>query len=373
MAHALARAGHKLVVISRALNNPQHYFEADGVEVYRILPSLNFDSTPVVWRLNRWWEGYRLAVALQLRQILRERQIDIIESPELHAEPMLYAKLSSKPPLVVRLHSGSRVVSNFETTLSKRVKLNRRAESWLIEQAACVTSPSQALRDSLNGQRGSRSLTVIPNPVDVDHFKPNSDFSPSESAPSILCVGRPRFLKGIHILGHAIPKVWQENPETIFKFVPAPMGKGGGSPRDAYCDLLGGLIEDSRIRILDPVLRAQLPDVYRSATMCVVPSLWEGFGYVAAEAMACGTPVIASRIAGLAEIVEDGRSGVLFETANANELADTVVNLIRDRARRSQIALVARQRIVDEFASGIIASRMAQLYSQVVQENRCPN
>ena len=91
------------------------------------------------------------------------------------------------------------------------------------------------------------------------------------------------------------------------------------------------------------------------------------------RSMACGTPVIASRIAGLAEIVEDGRSGVLFETANANELADTVVNLIRDRARRSQIALVARQRIVDEFASGIIASRMAQLYSQVVQENRCPN
>src|SRR5262245_29235556 len=58
MAHGLARAGHKIVIVSRALTDAQHYFEADGVEVFRILPSVNLDSTPVVWRLNRWWEGY---------------------------------------------------------------------------------------------------------------------------------------------------------------------------------------------------------------------------------------------------------------------------------------------------------------------------
>src|SRR5207245_5316103 len=111
---------------------------------------------------------------IKLKQILRERQIDIIESPELHAEPLLFSTLNSRPPLVVRLHSGSRVVANFESNVSKQVRLNRRAESWLIKKAAHVTSPSQALRDSLNGERGLRPLTVIPNPVDVDHFKPNS-------------------------------------------------------------------------------------------------------------------------------------------------------------------------------------------------------
>ena len=96
MAHALARAGHKVIVISRALHERQHYFEADGVEVFRIRPGLDVSATPVVWRLNRWWEGYRLAVAIQLRQILRERQIDVIESPELHAEPLLHSVLNSK-------------------------------------------------------------------------------------------------------------------------------------------------------------------------------------------------------------------------------------------------------------------------------------
>jgi len=378
IAHGLARAGHQVTVISRALTDPQQYSEADGVEVHRILPSLNLDSTPVVWRLNRWWEGYRLAVAIKLRQILSERHVDIIESPELHAETLLYTKLSAKPPLVVRLHSGSRVVSNFESNLSKQAKLNRRAESRLIRKAAYVTSPSRALLDSLNGERGSRPLTVIPNPVDVDHFKPNSDERGTSVPPgnaaqdaratNILCVGRPRFLKGIHILGQAIPKVWQEIPEALFTFVPAPMGKGGESPRDAYGEFLGSLIEDSRIRILDPVLRAQMPEVYRSATMCVVPSLWEGFGYVAAEAMACGVPVIASRIAGLAEIVEDGRSGILFETANAHELAEAIVNLISDTEQRFAIASAGRKRIVDNFSRPMIAGQMADLYGQVIRK-----
>jgi glycogen(starch) synthase len=368
MAHGLARAGHKAVVVSRALNHPQHYFEADGVEVYRILPSLNLDSVPLLWRFNRWWEGYRLAVAMKLKQILREQPIDIIESPELHAEPLLHSIASSRPPLVVRLHSGSRVVMNFETNHSSQARLNRRVESWLIRKAAHVTSPSAALRDSLNGDRASRRLTVIPNPVDIDHFKPNSDWQASGLPPNILCVGRPRFLKGIHVLGQAIPKVWETIPEAAFTFVPAPMGKGGGSPRDGYCEFLGSLIEDSRVRIVDPVSRAQMPDVYRSATVCVVPSLWEGFGYVAAEAMACGAAVIASRAGGLAEIIEDSKSGMLVEPGNAEELAAAIVSLISDAKRRSAMVAAARKRIVDNFSRPVIAARMADLYGRLVQE-----
>jgi len=369
MAHGLARAGHKVVVLSRALWEPSHNIESDGVEVYRILPSLSLDETPVLWRLNRWWEGYRLAVALKLREIMHERKIDVIESPELHAEPLLFSRLNSKAPLVVRLHSGSRIVSHFESNQSKDAKLNRRAESWLIRKAAYVTSPSQALRDSVNGARGSRPLTVIPNPVDVDHFRPNPDSYVSGSAPNILCVGRPRFLKGIHVLAAAIPKIWQVIPEALFTFVPAPMGRNGGSPRDAYREFLGSLLEDSRLQIMDPVSRADLPEAYRSATVCVVPSLWEGFGYVAAEAMACGVPVVASRVGGLAEIIEDGRSGILFETENADELAGAVLNLIQDRERRERMAIAARQRVVDEFSSQSIAQQMASVYREVIHKH----
>ena len=367
MAHTLARAGHKIIVISRALRERQHYFEANEVEVYRILPSLDVNSIPVVWRLNRWWEGYRLAVAIQLRQILRERQIDIIESPELHAEPLLHSLLHSEPPLVVRLHSGSGVVADFEPDQVNGSRLNARLERWLVGKAAQVTSPSKALLTSTLNGRASEHCNVIPNPVDTDHFKPDSHSSQSESSLNVLCVGRPRFLKGFHVLAQAIPKIWKENSETRFTFVPAPMGKTAGSPRAAYAGILGNLIDDPRIQLLDSVGRDRMPDVYRNATVCVVPSLWEGFGYVCAEAMACGIPVVASRTGGLAEIIEDEKSGLLVEPGNAAELARAILSLVRDPERRAQIGAAARNRSVAEFSSTTIAARMTNLYLQVIQ------
>lgn len=368
MAHGLARAGHRVIVISRAVDQPRNYVEADGVEVYRVLPSLNLDSTPVLWRLNRYWEGYRLAVALQLKRILHSQQIDIIETPELHAETLLHSFCNARPPLVVRMHSGTGVLLNFEPDDSTQLRFNARLENWLIKKAARVTSPSRALLNS--GFTGGRSkrCNVIPNPVDVDRFKPAAQSPGSDASPNVICVGRPRHLKGIHILAQAIPLIWEANPEVKFTFVPAPMGKAGGSPSDSYREILGGLIADHRVRIIAPVPRAELPQVYIDATLCVVPSLWEGFGYVCAEAMACGLPVIASRTGGLEEIVEEEQSGVLVEPGNVAELAQAVVSLLRDPERCARLGVSARKRIVEQFSSPVIAVRMAGLYQEIVQE-----
>ena len=364
----MARAGHKVVVVSRALHEPQHYIEADGVEVFRIRPAFGVSSRPVLWRLNRWWEGYRLAVAIQLRQILRQRKIDIIESPELHAEPFLHSVLNSRPPLIVRLHSGSEVIAHFEPNHSNGSKHGARLERWMTGNAAHVTSPSKALLTATQKTNFKRS-TVIPNPVDTDYFKPVSHPVAVESSSNVLCVGRPRFLKGVHVLARAIPTVWEKAPETTFTFVPASMGKSGGSTADAYREILGKLLDDSRIRIVaDPVTRANMPDYYQRATVCVVPSLWEGFGYVCAEAMACGVAVVASRIGGLAEIIEDERSGVFVEPGNSEDLAAAISNLIQDPERRARVGAAARNRIVEEFSSATIAARMTDLYRQVIHE-----
>jgi len=368
MAHGLARAGHRVIVISRAVDQPRNYVEADGVEVYRVLPSLNLDSTPILWRVNRFWEGYRLAVALQLKRILRNRQIDIIETPELHAETLLHSFFNARPPLVVRMHSGTGVVLNFEPDHSTQQRFNARLENWLIKKAAHITSPSHALLNASSTGRASQRFNVIANPVDVNRFKPAAQPRASDASPNVICVGRPRHLKGIHILAQAIPLIWEANPEVNFTFVPAPMGKGGGSPSDSYREILGNLITDRRVRIVAPVPRAELPQLYVDATLCVVPSLWEGFGYVCAEAMACGLPVVASRTGGLEEIVEEGQSGVLIEPGNVAELAQAVVSLLSDPERCARLGVSARKRIVEQFSSPVIAARMADLYQEIVQE-----
>jgi starch synthase len=301
-----------------------------------------------------------------LRQILRHRKIDIIESPELHAEPLLHSALNRRPPLVVRLHSGSEVVANFEPNHSNGSKHGARLERWMMGNAAHVTSPSKALLTATPNANFKRS-TVIPNPVDTDYFKPASQPVAVDPFPNVLCVGRPRFLKGFHVLAGAIPRVWEKFPETTFTFIPAAMGKSGGSPLDSYREILGKLFEDHRIRVVsEPLRRADMPQYYQRATICVVPSLWEGFGYVCAEAMACGVAVVASRTGGLAEIIEEEKSGILVEPGNAKDLAAAVLNLIGDPERRARIGAGARTRVVEEFSSAAIAARMTDLYQQVI-------
>jgi glycosyltransferase involved in cell wall biosynthesis len=98
-----------------------------------------------------------------------------------------------------------------------------------------------------------------------------------------------------------------------------------------------------------------------------VPSLWEGFGYAAAEAMASGTAVVASRAGGLAEIVEDGKSGILVEPGNRDELARAIASLIEDPERRARIGAQARSRIVSEYSTATVCARMENLYREAIQ------
>jgi glycosyltransferase involved in cell wall biosynthesis len=88
--------------------------------------------------------------------------------------------------------------------------------------------------------------------------------------------------------------------------------------------------------------RAAMPGAWRRATLAVVPSLWpEPFGMVAMEALASGTPVVASRVGGLPEIVRDGLDGVLVPPGDTVALASTIRDLLSDGARRSGMACAA--------------------------------
>src|SRR4030095_15827319 len=141
---------------------------------------------------------------------------------------------------VVRLHSGSEVVGSFEPNYSNGSRHGARLERWLMGNATHVTSPSKALLSATpkaNFKRG----TVIPNPVDTDYFTPVSQSLAVDSFPIVLCVGRQRFRKGMHVLARAIPTVWEKVPEATFTFVPASMGKSGGSPAPSYRQTLGGV------------------------------------------------------------------------------------------------------------------------------------
>lgn len=370
MAHGLARRGHQVIVVSRAIAVERTYVESDGVQVHRILPRMRLDHMRLLWRFNRIWEGYRLAVAIALQNIVHKHQVHLIETPELGAESLLYKMLPTKRlPIVVRLHSGAGIVNQFEKAASAAECLDSRWEKQVVRAAAHVTAPSKALLDSsrkifpfLDGK-----TTVVPNPIDSQLFAPNSHIHPVPN--QVLCIARPRPLKGLKVLAQAIPLVWAILPETRFSFVGAAMGRTNESVDVAFRAELGDLVAHPQVEIVSPLPRTKMPTFYHAASICVVPSLWEGFGYVCAEAMACGKPVIASRVGGLAEMIEDDKSGVLVTPGNPVELAQAIIELLQNPSRCKALGAAARHSIEEVYSTPVIVKRMEDLYQKVIARN----
>ena len=113
--------------------------------------------------------------------------------------------------------------------------------------------------------------------------------------------------------------------------------------------------------------QADLPRYYNAADVCVVPSYYESFGLVAVEALACGTPVIASRVGGLPKVVKHGENGLLVPERTAAAFATSIASLHGDEELRADLARRARGSI-KHLVWGAIARRVAALYEEVLAE-----
>lgn len=367
-AHGLAKAGHRVTVLTRALESPKHYSEEDGVEVIRILPKWSLSKVPLFWRSNRVWEGYRLAVADALSAIVKSHSIHVIESPDLNSELFLFSLIRwHRPPFVVRLHSGNHILDQSKNGYFVKKGLDRAAERVTLRLASAITSPSSAAIRQRNPAfpLPKKECVVIPNPVNTGVFRPLESVHPKGDL-EILYLGRMEAIKGVDILIKAIPMICQSVPEARFTLIGAGMGKSNTLSADKVLESQLPRQFLDRIRLLSHVERKKTPEIYARASVCVIPSRWEQFGYTCAEAMACGKAVVASNAGGLAEIVEDKVSGILVEPENPQKLAEAVIDLLRDTKQREALGKAARERIERLFSTDVVIPKMAEFYRKVI-------
>jgi glycosyltransferase involved in cell wall biosynthesis len=148
--------------------------------------------------------------------------------------------------------------------------------------------------------------------------------------------------KGFHVLLDAVRRLRQQGREDV---VLALCGEGPQLPE---------LREQARplgeqVRFLGR--RDDVPQLLGGATIAVVPSLWEeAFGLAVAEGMAAGVPVVASRIGGIPEQVEDGQSGLLVPPGDADALAGALLRLLSDPEERTRLAAQGRERARNHFS-----------------------
>jgi glycosyltransferase involved in cell wall biosynthesis len=217
------------------------------------------------------------------------------------------------------------------------------AEAYRVEYHAVFRRALRAVRVALVCNSGMipplgglpGEVRVIPSPVDAHAFLPVPPMEKPGGKKVILMAGRAEDpAKGFAVLAEAARQLWKRRQDFEVRAT-LPQDMGGGP----------------WLRPLGWIDHGTMPQLYAETDICVVPSVWdEPWGLVALEAMAAERSVCATRAGGLADIVVDGQTGLLFERGNSEALAAALDRLLDDAALRRRMGIAGRARVLSEFA-----------------------
>ncbi len=213
------------------------------------------------------------------------------------------------------------------------------------------------------------NIDIIPPGVDIHKYKPPAAGSkPNPDLPKdyIYTISRLDTNKGHDLLLDAFDLVAKEIPGINLVI-------GGGSPDPKTRELhllekINSIIESrslaGRVRMIGYVPDEDMIPNYQFARFFVLPSLFEPFGMTTQEAMACGRPVIASKLGGIRNVLEQGKTGLLVDPSDREEFAEAMIKLLSNKEKAGEIGKNAHQLILNEFSWEAIAERHLAFYSK---------
>lgn len=296
--------------------------------------------------------------------------------------------LSGKAALPLRDHFGAPILQMFHTLghMKNRIAksqeeredpLRLQVETELVKKSDALIAATPAERIQLMWLYGAdlSKIAIIPPGVDPKRFHPippsqaRQVIGAPENSQMILFVGRIEALKGIDTLLRAIAMLKEQLMCSLEDICLSIIG--GGPDGSLEMERLKALREELGIGELVTFLGAKdqnkLPYYYSAAVYVVVPSYYESFGMAALEAMACGTPVIASEVGGLAYVVQDGVTGFHVPDGEPFELAERMCILLHNPALREEMSAAAVQH-TREYAWSGIADRIMALYRETLNK-----
>lgn len=249
--------------------------------------------------------------------------------------PLPEAPLYSNCQIVITVHDL--IPLRFPRTFSPLTQYFRHFVPHIVRQAVHIICDSDSTARDLEQfyQISRRKITTVPLAYDQDHFTPTEDVDKpiiQQERPYFIYIGRQDSYKNIGRLISAFSMVASRTDTELWVV----------GPRDnRYSPTLLTQVQElnlaHRVRFLDYVSYSKLPSLLRNALALTFPSLWEGFGLPALEAMACGTPVITSNLSSLPEVV--GGAAILINPYKVSELADAMTILAHDNQLRQSLRL----------------------------------
>jgi D-inositol-3-phosphate glycosyltransferase len=258
-----------------------------------------------------------------------------------------------------------------------RVQIEKRA----VREATAVTAASEIevgeLLDLYDADRSK--LEIIPCGVDPNVFRPMRQMDAREALGRdqceriVLFVGRIEQIKGIDVLLRALGLLFFRHPEyrsdLCLLVVGGALDPGDDAPETEKIEELRRLVHQHRmeanVSFVGSMDQQRLALFYAAADVCAVPSLTESFGLVALEAMACGTPVVGTRVGGLQTLIEHGESGLLVPAGDYQALAEAIAHVLSDHRLRMHLAHGARDR-AEHYSWRVVGDKMEALYARIL-------
>jgi glycosyltransferase involved in cell wall biosynthesis len=271
-------------------------------------------------------------------------------------------------PSVITMHGGDVYVNpeqgyDFPTRWYVRPALR-----WTLHAVTALTAiTDDCRRHALRAGAPESSVRIIFNGTDLRRFSPEGDDGSlgRQYGPHMVFACRQLFpRKGIRFLIEAAARIKPRYPDL--KVVIA----GDGFERPELEALATRLGIGPDVVFLGWVPNTELPPYYRAAALSVIPSLEEGFGIPAAEAMGCEIPVVATDAGGLPEVVEDGVTGLVVPRGDVDALAAAMESLLADPARRHRMGVAGRERALRLFDWDRTAEQFEQLYRDIGARSR---
>lgn len=354
----LSARGQKVTVIAMHCPGAKSHEEMDGVEIYRTryLPERleilrkEEGGIPASFKKSPW---YIIALGcffiMQVMAVLKRcNEFDLIHAQWTLSGFIAWAvALIKRKPYIVTLHGSDMVFAGKYSWVRWFTKLclNNAKKVIAVSHALANDCRKMGIKDEL--------IEVIPNGVDTDFFVPG--FLPKKN--TLLYVGSLTNGKGVNYLIESMPIVWNCYPDVDLIIT------GDGPQRISWLEL-SEKFNKNKIHFTGTKNREEIRLELQQSKILVLPSLHEGFGVVLIEALACGTPCIASRVGGIPDILNEN-VGILVNPGNANDLADAILQLLSDQAIYDQMRVSARKHAVEHFGWQITSQKLINTYLSI--------
>ena len=348
LAYELALRGHQVHVVS----SDEPFRWREGVS------GLTFDrvATPIYPLFRE--PQYLLALTNALVHKSRAHRFDIVHAhyavPHATAaylsNQILSAEHESRPPRIVTTLHGT------DITLIGSDPSYTRVVAFSIEQSHGVTTVSRSLRrDTIAALGLTKDIRVIPNFLDCAVYRRNARIA--RSGPTVIHASNFRPVKRVGAVVEIFRLIRERVPARLVLL-------GDGPDRPAVERRVAELGLQHAVEFAGET--HDLVDRLSAADVFLLPSEQESFGLAALEAMACEVVVVASRVGGLVEIMDDGTTGYLCAPDDVAGMAARAIAVLEDAELRTRIGIAAAEKVRIEFCADLIVPQYEQYYEEVI-------